>query len=116
MNSSRSRLAAVVYFLVAAPIALLVLSALPQHAAPQHPANEIVLGVDPAQSKGRWTLGSTVHAVHGTFAFKRGNLQLDMSTGKARDAIIVEATSGNSGNDSHDKRIHKEVLEIGRYT
>ncbi len=54
MNSSRSRLAAVVYFLVAAPIALVVLSALPQHAAPQHPANEIVLGIDPAQSKVRW--------------------------------------------------------------
>ncbi len=116
MNSSRSRLAAVVYFLVAAPIALLVLSALPQHAAPQHPANEIVLGIDPAQSKVRWTLGSTVHAVHGTFAFKKGNLQLDMSTGKARGEIIVEATSGNSGNDSRDKKMHKEVLESGKYT
>src|SRR5260370_15437560 len=116
MNSSRSRLAAVVYFLVAAPIALLVLSALPQHAAPQHPANEIVLGIDPAQSKVRWTLVSTVHAVHGTFAFKKGNLQLDMSTGKARGEIIVEATSGNSGNDSRDKKMHKEVLESGKYT
>src|SRR6266702_348158 len=92
MNSSRSRLAAVVYFLVAAPIALVVLSALPQHAAPQHPANEIVLGIDPAQSKVRWSLGSTVHTVHGSFAFKKGNLQLDMSTGKARGEIIVDAT------------------------
>src|SRR6266702_3492154 len=94
MNSSRSRLAAVVYFLVAAPIALVVLSALPQHAAPQHPANEIVLGIDPAQSKVRWALGSTVHTVHGSFAFKKGNLQLDMSTGKARGEIIVDAASG----------------------
>src|SRR5216684_1148801 len=115
MNSSRSRLAAVVYFLVAAPIALVVLSALPQHAAPQHPANEIVLGIDPAQSKVRWTLGSTVHTVHGSFALKKGNLQLDMSTGKARGEIIVDATSGNSGNDSRDKKMHKEVLESGRY-
>src|SRR5260370_28783394 len=116
MNSSRSRLAAVVYFLVAAPIALLVLSALPEHAAPQHPANEIVLGFDTAQSKVRWTLGSTVHTVHGSFALKKGNLQLDMSTGKARGEIIVDATSGNSGNDSRDKKMHKEVLESGKYT
>src|SRR5260370_14350305 len=116
MNSSRSRLAAVVYLLVAAPIALLVLSALPQHAAPQHPANEIVLGIDPAQSKVRWTLGSTVHTVHGSFALKKGNLQLDMSTGKARCEIIVDVTSGNSGNDSRDKKMHKEVLESGKYT
>jgi len=44
MNWFRSRLAAVFYFLVAAPVTLAVLSALPQHAAPQPPASEIVLG------------------------------------------------------------------------
>src|SRR6266481_6164561 len=35
MNWSRSRLAAVFYVLVAVPVTLMVLSALPQHAAPQ---------------------------------------------------------------------------------
>ena len=115
MNWSRSRLAAVFYFLVAAPVTLMVLSALPQHAAPQPPASEIVLGIDPAKSKVHWTLGSTVHTVHGSFAFKKGTLQLDTSTGKARGEIIVDATSGNSGNDSRDKKMHKEVLESARY-
>src|SRR6266481_5434665 len=92
MNWSRSRLAAVFYVLVAVPVTLMVLSALPQHAAPQAAASEIVLGIDPAQSKVHWTLESTVHTVHGSFAFKKGTLQLDTSTGKARGEIIVDAT------------------------
>src|SRR5205809_908826 len=111
MNWSRSRLVAVCYFLVAAPVTVLVLSALPQHAAPQTAANEIILGIDPVQSKVHWTLESTVHTVHGSFAFKKGNLQVDTSTGKAGGEIIVDATSGNSGNDGRDKKMHKEVLE-----
>ncbi len=115
MNWARSRLAAVFYVLVVAPVTLAVLSALPQHAAPPPPASEIVLGIDPAQSNVHWTLGSTVHTVHGSFAFKKGTLRLDTSTGKARGEIIVDATSGNSGNDSRDKKMHKEVLESGRY-
>jgi len=115
MNWPRSRLVAVFYFLLAAPVTLVVLSALPQHAAPQPPASEIVLGIDPAQSKVHWTLRSTVHTVHGLFAFKKGNLHLDTSTGKASGEIVVDATSGNSDNDSRDKKMHQEVLESGRY-
>jgi polyisoprenoid-binding protein YceI len=115
MNWPRSRLATAFFFLVTAPVTLAVLSALPQHAAPQPSASEIVLRLDPAQSKVHWTLGSTVHTVHGSFAFKKGNLQLDTSTGKARGEIIVDATSGNSGNDSRDRKMHKEVLESARY-
>lgn len=115
MNSSRSRLAAVFYFLIAAPLSIVVLSALPQHAAPQSPASEIILGIDPSQSKVHWMLGSTVHTVHGSFAFKKGTVQLDTSTGKASGEIVVDAASGNSGNDGRDKKMHKEVLESGRY-
>src|SRR5467141_1995382 len=103
------------YFLVTAPVTLAVLSALPQHAAPQPSASEIVLGIDPAKSQVYWTLGSTVHTVHGSFAFKKGNLRLDTSTGKASGEIIVDAASGNSGNDSRDRKMHKEVLESARY-
>ena len=115
MHWSRGRLATAFYFLVTAPVTLAVLSALPQHAAPQPSASEIVLGIDPAKSKVYWTLGSTVHTVHGSFAFKKGNLRLDTSTGKASGEIIVDAASGNSGNDSRDRKMHKEVLESARY-
>jgi polyisoprenoid-binding protein YceI len=115
MHLYRSRIAAVLYFLIAAPFALLVLSALPQHAAPQPPAGEIVLGLDPDQSKIHWALGTTLHTVHGTFSFKNGTLHLDPASGKASGEIVVHATSGASGNDSRDKKMHKEVLESGRY-
>jgi polyisoprenoid-binding protein YceI len=115
MNWSRSWLTAFFYFLVAAPVTMVVLSALPQHAAPQSPASEIVLGLDPAQSKVHWTLGTTLHTVHGTFALKSGKLHLDPTTGKAGGEIVVSATSGDSGDDSRDKKMHKEVLESGQY-
>src|SRR6266446_1196677 len=115
MNWSRNRLPAVICFLVAAPVTLVVLSALPQHAAPQPPANEIILGIDPAQSKVHWTLGTTLHTVHGTFAFKNGSLHLDPANGKVGGEIVVYATSGDSGNDSRDKKMHKEVLESAQY-
>src|SRR5438445_7422738 len=116
MNRSRSRLMMAFRYLAAAPVALVVLSALPQHAAPQPPLNEIVLGIDPAHSKVHWTLESTVHTVHGSFAFKKGNLQLETSTGKASGEIIVDAASGSSGNDGRDRKMHKDVLESGKYS
>ena len=120
MRWSRRRLAKVFYFLVAAPLVLVALSALPQHAAPQLPApqlhaSEIVLSVDPAQSKVRWTLGTRLHTVHGTFAFKDGTAHVDTATGKARGEIVVYATSGDSGNDGRDKKMHKDVLASAQY-
>jgi polyisoprenoid-binding protein YceI len=116
MNWSRSRLARILYFLIAAPVTLVVLSALPQHATPPPPSSEVILGIDPAQSKIHWTLDSTVHTVHGSFTFKKGNLQLDTSTGKASGEIVVDAASGNSGNDGRDKKMHREVLESAKYS
>jgi len=96
-------------------VTLVALGALPQHAAPQSPASEIVVELDPAKSKVHWTLDTTLHTVHGSFAVKKGTLHLDPVSGKAAGEIVVEATSGNSGNDSRDKKMHKEVLESARY-
>jgi polyisoprenoid-binding protein YceI len=73
------------------------------------------LAVDPAQSKIQWTLGATLHTVHGTFRLKRGTLRLDTATGKASGEIVADAASGASGNDSRDKKMHKEVLESSRF-
>jgi polyisoprenoid-binding protein YceI len=94
-----------------------LLSASAAHRPPEAEAgaNEVVLALDPAQSKVHWTLGTTLHTVHGTFALKRGSLRLDLESGKASGEIVADATSGQSGNDSRDRKMQKEILETARY-
>jgi polyisoprenoid-binding protein YceI len=111
-----ARIRPAIYLCAALLVALPVLIALPQHAAPQSTAGPIVFTVDPTQSTVHWTLGSSLHAVHGTFALKRGSLQFDPATGKASGEIVADATSGKSGNDGRDRKMHKEVLESGRFS
>jgi polyisoprenoid-binding protein YceI len=76
---------------------------------------EIVLTLDPAQSNLHWKVDSTLHMVHGTFALKSGTVRLNLETGDASGEITVSAPSGESGNSSRDKRMHKEVLETAKY-
>jgi hypothetical protein len=75
----------------------------------------LVLSLDSAQSKVRWKLGATMHAVHGNFTFKRGDIHCVPQTGEAGGEIVVDARSGESGNASRDNNMHKDVLESGRY-
>jgi YceI-like domain len=77
--------------------------------------NQIVLSVAASQSAVHWTLESSVHTVHGTFRVKRGTVSFDNSTGKAGGEIVVDAASGESGNDSRDRKMHDEVLESSKY-
>ena len=88
---------------------------LPQAPTTLAPASEIVLTLDPAQSTVHWTVDSSLHTVHGTFALKSGTLHFDTETGNAGGEIVVFATSGKSGNSSRDERMHKEILETSRY-
>lgn len=78
-------------------------------------SSELSLIVDPNQSKVHWTVDSTLHTVHGTFALKSGALHFDPETGKAGGEIVVFATSGDSGNSSRDEKMHKVVLESAKY-
>lgn len=79
-------------------------------------ANSAVsLTLDPAQSKVHWTLPSSLHTVHGTFAVTRGVLNFDGESGKASGYIVVNAKSGESGNDGRDAKMHKEILETAKY-
>ena len=60
-------------------------------------------------------MDSTLHRVHGTFALKSGTVHFDPETGKAGGEIVVFAPSGQSGNSSRDRRMHKEILETAKY-
>jgi len=111
-----NRLKLFLYLSAGTLVALPLLIALPQHAAPQTPDSALVVNLDPGQSNVHWTLGSTLHTVHGTFALKRGSLQIDPASGKASGEIVADAASGKSGNDSRDKKMHQDVLESARFS
>jgi polyisoprenoid-binding protein YceI len=47
---------------------------------------------------------------------KRGAVKFDPATGNASGEFVVDAASGESGNDGRDKKMHGEILESARYT
>jgi polyisoprenoid-binding protein YceI len=76
---------------------------------------DVVLIIDPSQSQVHWNVDSTLHLVHGTFTLKSGTVHFNTENGKADGEIVVSAPSGESGNDSRDRRMHKEILETAKY-
>ena len=79
-------------------------------------AQESVLTLDPAQTKIEFTLPATGHTVHGTFKLKSGEIRFDTASGKASGAIVVDATSGESGSDGRDKKMHQEIIESTKFS
>jgi hypothetical protein len=114
MHGLRNCIAALVLVGVATPTWHGATSEQSSHATPV--AAQIVLSVDPAKSTVHWSVESSLHTVHGTFHVKRGTISVDPATGKASGEIVVDARSGESGNDGRDRRMHKEILESSQYT
>jgi polyisoprenoid-binding protein YceI len=71
--------------------------------------------LDPAQTEIHWKLSGGLHSVHGTFKLKSGEFLFNPKTGIAEGEILVDATTGESGNAARDKRMQDEVLESNRY-
>jgi polyisoprenoid-binding protein YceI len=78
-------------------------------------AQQVVFQVDPMQSNVEFTLGDVLHTVHGSFKMRPSTVQMDPEAGTASGAFIVDATSGNSGSNGRDKKMHKEILESAKY-
>src|SRR5579863_1307782 len=93
---------------VSAALAALIL-------APASRAQESVVQLDPAQTTIEFSLDGNFHTVHGKFALKSSTIQFDPSSGKISGALVVDATSGNSGNSGRDKKMHREVLESAKF-
>jgi polyisoprenoid-binding protein YceI len=81
-------------------------------ATAQNRSMKVVL--DPAQTEIHWKL-SGLHPVHGTFKLKSGEFLFNPKTGIAEGEILVDATTGESGNKDRDKRMQDEVLQSNRY-
>jgi polyisoprenoid-binding protein YceI len=78
-------------------------------------AQEMAVELDPATTRIEFTLGASLHTVHGTFTLKSGTIRFNPSTGSASGLVVIDATSGVSGNKGRDHKMHKEILESERY-
>lgn len=78
-------------------------------------AQEKEFKIDAAQSSVDFTLGDVLHTVHGTFHLKDSAIEFDPQSGSASGALVVDATSGDSGSKGRDKKMHKEILESAKY-
>jgi len=92
-----------------APIALALILAVPLL------AQEVTVELDPAETHIGFTLSDVLHTVHGTFKLKNGVIRFDPATGTATGLMVVDATSGESGNQARDRKMHKEILLSQRY-
>ena len=81
----------------------------------QSPSTPIAVTLSPASINIHWTLNTTVHTVHGTFKLKSGDFKIDPATGNASGLIIIDATSGESGDSSRDKHMHAAIIESPKY-
>jgi polyisoprenoid-binding protein YceI len=76
---------------------------------------QAIFDIDASQSHAAFTLGDVLHTVHGKFNVKRGSIRFDPATGAASGEIVVDATSGDSGNGARDRRMHQHVLESHKF-
>ena len=94
---------------------LIALSFLSAHAQNHEQFKAVKVILDPAQTEIRWKLSGGLHTTHGTFKLKTGQMVFNPQTGVAEGEILVDATTGQSGDAARDKRMQNEVLESNRY-
>ena len=78
-------------------------------------SQELRLQFDPSKTTIAFTLGDVLHTVHGSFQLKSGDVEYKSANKSVSGNLIVDATSGQSGNHSRDHKMHKEILESDRY-
>ncbi len=77
---------------------------------------ELAFAFDPAQTQITFTLGATLHTVHGAFRLRSGNVRFNSVTGVTSGELIVDASSGSTDNGARDERMHKSILESARFS
>jgi polyisoprenoid-binding protein YceI len=97
---------------ISTTLVLLLLSLAAQAAQSQ---KVMRLAVDPAATPVTFTLSDFHGGVHGTFKLKRGTIVFDPDGGAASGELVVDATSGDSGSNGRDSRMHKNILESAKY-
>jgi polyisoprenoid-binding protein YceI len=92
--------------------AVLVLSVL---LAPAALAQYQTFVVNPDASEVKMTLNTTHELVSGTFHIQSGSIEFDRSIPSMSGSVVVLAGSGNTGNESRDKRMNKVILLVEQH-
>ena len=89
----------------------IMIAALGPAALAQHQA----FVVNPDASEVKMTLNTTHEVVTGTFRIEKGSIEFDRSKAGMSGSVFVEAGSGKTGNDSRDRKMNKDILEVSHY-
>ena len=71
--------------------------------------------VNPDGSEVKTTLNTTHEVVIGSFHVQSGSIEFDRSNSKMSGSVVVLAGSGKTGNDSRDKKMYRDVLQIEQH-
>ncbi len=82
---------------------------------PAAAAQQQTFTVDPGSSSVAFALTGTGHEVHGSFHVTSGIIQFDRTSPKMAGTVTVSAASGDSGDNSRDKNMHHQVLDVEHY-
>jgi polyisoprenoid-binding protein YceI len=71
--------------------------------------------VNPDGSEVKTTLNTTHEVVIGIFHVQSGSIEFDRSNSKMSGSVVVLAGSGKTGNDSRDKKMYRDILQIEQH-
>lgn len=71
--------------------------------------------VNPDASEVRMTLKTTHEVVNGTFHIQTGTIGFELGAPTMSGSVVVLSGSGNTGNDSRDKKMNKDILKVRQY-
>jgi len=83
--------------------------------APAALAQRQTLVVNPDASEVKMTLKTTHELVSGTFHIQSGSIEFDPGAPKVSGSVVVLAGSGKTGNDSRDKKMNKDILQVEQH-
>jgi polyisoprenoid-binding protein YceI len=78
-------------------------------------AQDRIFTVNPETSDVNFTLSGSDHATHGTFHVQRGTVNFDLRAPKIAGLVLVSAGSGKTGNDTRDKKMTTDVLDVAHF-
>ncbi len=71
--------------------------------------------VNPNGSEVKMTLNTTHEVVIGTFHVQSGSIGFDRNDSEMSGSVAVLAGSGKTGNDSRDKKMYRDILQIEQH-